>query len=304
MFWNLTSLSHALLVSEHGSIRQAASALNVRPSVVSRRVRVLEEEIGIALFERRSSGVKLTPAGQVFFGEARCALAILDTAALRAAKVDRGELGRLVVTFYSSLISGMLREVLAQHRNRRPGVEITFLEAPPADQLAALRGHRADVAFLAGVEGAAGIEGEHLWDEHVSVALPKAHPLASVPAVGWADIRNESFIVRAYGSGPVIYTWLAGKLEAGGIAPAIRQLDVSRESLLGLVGAGYGLTVVSEAAATRGCPGVVFRSIRDASATMPIRMGWLATNENPALGPFLAHARRIARRHRRGVRAS
>lgn len=170
-----------------------------------------------------------------------------------------------------------------------------FSEAAPADQLIALRQHRIDVAFLSAASEATGAESEPLWEERISVALPEKHPLAARETLTWAQIRSEAFIVRAYESGPVIYAWLAGKLHPEGFAPNIRQHDVCRESLLGLVGAGYGLTVVSGSATAMMIPGVTFRPITDDDAVVTIRMAWMKDNENPALGRFLSHARRVSR---------
>ena len=119
--------------------------------------------------------------------------------------------------------------------------------------------------------------------------------MAASAALTWAELRDETFLVRAYGSGPVIYAWLAGKLDPGGFAPKIHQHDISRECLLGLVSAGYGLTVVAESATALVIPKVVYRPISDEDAMMSVRMAWLNENENPALGRFLSHARRVAR---------
>jgi len=185
---------------------------------------------------------------------------------------------------------------LAEHQVRFPRVEFGFMEAAPVDQLVALRQHRADVAFLAAVSEAPGAESEHLWDERISIALPEGHPLGVQEALTWADLRGEAFLVRAYGSGPVIYAWLAGKLHPDGYAPNIRQYDVSRESLLGLVSAGYGLTVVAGSATGLAIPGVAFRPVKDDDAIVAVRMAWINGNENPALGPFLSQARRVSRR--------
>ncbi len=123
--------------------------------------------------------------------------------------------------------------------------------------------------------------------------------MAASATLTWAELRGEMFVVRAYGSGPVIYAWLAGKLDPGGFAPNIHQHDISRECLLGLVSAGYGLTVVAESATALVVPGVVYRPVTDADATMSVRMAWLNENENPALGRFLSHARRVARHAQR-----
>ena len=290
-----TSIYQALLVSETLSIRQAAEQLGMQPSAVSRRIRNLEEQLSLTLFERHKTGVQLTRAGRRFLDRARWALAELEYAARSATTIQKGEDGVLTIAFFSSLASGLLRRLLAEHRARFPFLEVGFLEAAPADQLVAVRQHRADVAFLFAASEAPGAESEYLWDEPVVVAIPEAHPFAERQELSWADLGHEAFLVRAYGSGPVIYAWLAAKLRSDGYAPNITQHDVCRESLLALVGARYGLTVVSASATGLDVPGVIFRPIVGDDATVAVRMAWMGENENPALGRFLSHARQVAR---------
>lgn len=293
---DIRSVRQALLVAEHLSIRHAAAQLGLRPSAVSRRLRALEEELGVSLFERHSAGAQTTFAGRRFLDRARWALAELDEAARGATNVQKGKAGALGIAFFPSLASGLLHRILDEHRERFPALDFTFREGASADQLAALRQHQVDVAFLTAVDDTPDAASEHLWDERVYVAASEQHAAAAKEALTWAELREEAFLVRAYGSGPVIYAWLAGKLNPGGLAPNIRQHDVTRESLLGLVSAGYGLTVVSESATALVVPGVVYRPVVDQNAAVSVRMAWLNGNENPALGRFLSHARRVARR--------
>lgn len=292
---DLQSVGHALLLAEHLSIRRVADHLGVRPSAVSRRLRTLEEQLKVSLFDRHSAGVRLTLAGRRFLERARFALAELDYAGRDAANVERNEIGALGIAFYPSLASGPLHDLLGAYRARFPDIAVSFTEGVSVDQLIALQQHHVDVAFLIEVENAPGAESEQLWEERVYVAMPEKHVLAARSAVTWAELRGEAFVVRAYGSGPVIYAWLAGKLHPGGYAPRIRQHTVSRENLLGLVGAGFALTVVAQSATALILPGVVYRPVSDENASMSVRMAWLSKNGNPALGPFLSHARRVAR---------
>ena len=289
------SVQYAIVVSEHFSIRGAAAQLNLQPSAVSRRLSALEEQIGITLFERRKSGAQPTSAGRRFLDRARWALVELDQAARSAAGEQKEQVGALGIAFYPSLASGFLHQILAEHRARFPVLDFTFREGASADQLAALRQHQIDVAFLVAVDDASGLPSEHLWDERIYIAAPAVHAVASREVLTWAELCSEAFVVRAYGSGPFVYAWLAGKLHPGGYAPNIRQHDICRESLLGLVSTGYGLTVVAESATAIVIPGVVYRPLVDDDATVSVRMAWLNGNENPALGPFLSHARRVAR---------
>jgi DNA-binding transcriptional LysR family regulator len=76
---NLDSIAQALLVAEHLSFSRAAQVLGVRQSAVSRRVRALEDMLGVSLFERDSTGVRLTDAGRRFLDKSRPALAELIT---------------------------------------------------------------------------------------------------------------------------------------------------------------------------------------------------------------------------------
>ena len=292
---DIQAVRHALLVSEHLSIRRAAAELGLRPSAVSRRLQSLEEGLGVALFERSSAGAQPTFAGRRFLDRARWALAELEEAASGATSVRTGQAGALGIAFYPSLASGRLHRLLNEHRARFPDLDFTFREGASADQLAALRHRQVDIAFLIEVSNAPGAASEHLWDERVYIAAPEHHSLAGLVTLTWAELRNEVFVVRAYSSGPVIYAWLAGKLDPGGFAPKIHQHDISRECLLGLVSAGYGLTVVAESATALVIPNVVYRPISDEDAMMSVRMAWLSENENPALGRFLSHARRVAR---------
>lgn len=294
---DILSLQHALLVSEHSSIRSAAAQLGLRPSTVSRKLQALEEHLGASLFERNSAGAKPTIAGQRFLDKARWVLAELDEAARGAARAVKGNEGALGISFYPSIASGHLHRILNEHRLRFPNLDFTFREGASADQLTALRHHQVDVAFLADVGDVPGAASEHLWDERIYVAVPERHSAAAFTVLTWATLREEAFVVRAYGSGPVVYAWLAGKLHPGGLAPNIRQHDISRECLLSLVGAGYGLTVVAESATALIVPGVVYRPIKDEGSTLSVRMVWMDDNENPALGRFLSHARRVVRQH-------
>ena len=295
---DLQSIRHALAVSEHLSIRRAATRLGLRPSTVSRKLHALEEQLGASLFERNSAGAKPTVAGRRYLDRVRRVLTELDEAAQSAASAEKGQAGSLAISFFSSLASGHLHRILLEHRTRFPDLDFSFREAASDDQLTALRRNQVDVAFLMDIADVPEAASEHLWEERIYLATPERHRMAALEPLTWAALRREAFVVRAFGCGPVVYAWLAGKLDPGGTLPDIQQHDLSRECLLGLVGAGYGLTVVAESATALVIPGVVYRPVSDENATMSVRMVWLNENENPALGRFLSHARRVARQAR------
>lgn len=89
---------------------------------------------------------------------------------------------------------------------------------------------------------------------------------------------------------------MAEHLKTVGIESNIHLHHVSREGLLGLVAAGYGVAVVSEATCGVAYPGVVFRRIREKDSSLPVRMAWVAENDNPAMRRFLSHVRMTLKR--------
>lgn len=105
----LVALLQALTVSEHLNFRRAAAALRVSQSVVSQRIKALEQDLGILLFERRHRGVRLTDAVRHFLQEVAIGIEHLDHAVKTAGMIARGEQGLLRVGLHSSIADGFLR---------------------------------------------------------------------------------------------------------------------------------------------------------------------------------------------------
>ncbi len=288
---HLTSLRWALRAAEHSSFRAAAASLKVEQAALSRRIRALEDEIGVSLFERRRDGVVLTSAGREFLSHVSFGLAEIDYAAHSASVAGRAETGTLKVSFYQSLASGRLQDLLAQYRREWPRVRVDFLEMDMTEQLTALRDRRTDVGFLFTHGDILGVESEFLWDEAAFIAVPENHPLAAKTHIGWVDLSETNILIRAHKSGVADFICLAEFLKNAGFEPNIRLHRVSREGLLGLVSAGYGVTVISKAACGVAYPGVVFRRIEEKDALLAVRMAWVAGNDNPAMRRFLSHVR-------------
>src|SRR5437588_6296718 len=92
---NLTSLRQALIVAEHSSIRSAARALRVPESAISRRMQTLERELGVPVFVRLQSGVRLTAAGRQILGSVREFVSQLENSTRQARGLAREVMGRI-----------------------------------------------------------------------------------------------------------------------------------------------------------------------------------------------------------------
>jgi len=287
----LRQLRYFIAVADAGSFSGAAAALGVIQPTVSQHIQRLEDRLHTNLFERRPRGVRLTRAGEHLLRVARRIVADVDQALQHAAAVARAEAGAVSIGFYTSLSSGSLRDAIAAFRTEAPKVTIELFEGSPPDLVAALREHRIDVALTVGEVIAPDLAVLWLWDEPLLAALPEGSPLAQQEAVSWADLAGVSLVVRTWERGPVLYTFLAGKLAPHALMPEIAQHFISREALLSAVGTGFGVTVIGASAAGLTYPGVAFRPIAEPDAFVPVIALWLPDNGNPVRQKFVADLR-------------
>jgi DNA-binding transcriptional LysR family regulator len=176
---DLQSLRHAVLVADHHSFRKAAIALGVHQSAIGRRVRSLEDAVGVSIFERRSGGAYLTCAGAEFVATIRRVLQEIDTAISVAGVAGLGATGRVTVGWYASLSSGELRATLVDYLGRYPAVTIRVVEGSRSRLIASLKNKEIDIAIVAGKIDRMIGDAMSLWSERIMVAVPQEHPLAT-----------------------------------------------------------------------------------------------------------------------------
>lgn len=290
----LKDLHYFVAVAQVSGFRRAAIHLGVRPSVVSRRIRDLEDGLGVSLLERQRSGARLTRAGREFLGTARSVLAELDYGSRPAAHAGKGANGHLRIGIFASMAAGFPREAIAAFMNRHPEVTVEINEGAPRDHLLRVQERRLDIALVTGVARSEGLHSEHLWTERVALALPTGHALANVTTIEWDKLCDEHFIVSREEPGPEIQEWLIPRVATLGRHADIVRFGVARETLLVLVGLGFGVTVVSEAATGVSYPGVLFRFLEREEDLVPFYAVWSNENDNPALRRFLALGRAMA----------
>lgn len=127
-----------LAVAEAGSFRKAGKLLGIDQSAVTRRIRKLEDVLGVSMFERSAAGARLTPAGWSFAIRPRQIVnQVLDTvrAARSAGTAGNGQL-RMGLT--ASLSQGALREVVARFQMQHADVELSFTEADLGELMTSL----------------------------------------------------------------------------------------------------------------------------------------------------------------------
>jgi DNA-binding transcriptional LysR family regulator len=258
---DLASITQTLLVAECLSFRRAAKALHVHQSAISRRVRSLEDTLGVSLFERYSGGVRITAAGAEFIGRVRSALVHLDHAIKAAGAAGRGETGVLRIGICSSISTGLLRKLTGAFCEQHPQVGLEISELACREHIELIWKRRLDAAFVTGAPSVPDCETVRLWTERVYVVLPQVHTLCAKLQIEWEVLRDERFILRQSDPGPAIHDHLIKRFADLGYHPSVRSFDVGRETAMHLVALGLGVSITSEATIANSFPGVEFRPI-------------------------------------------
>lgn len=291
----LASLVQTLAVAEYLNFRHAANALGVSLSSVSARVKTLEEDLGILLFERHARGVRLTEAGRHFVEHVAAGVDELDHAVKTAGMAASGECGRLRIGVHALIPGSFLAGLIERYRNEHQGIEVEITDGTAREALMQLRADRLDVVFVAGAPELPDCHTRRIWTEPLLVALPERHPLAGQSSVTWADLAEETFLVRYGGTGPQVHNHLVLRLAGRWSAPSILRFDVERGTLLSMVGQGFGITIFGAATALLPTSGVVFLPIADEPEPVAFSAVWSPFNQGAALRNLLTLASQIGR---------
>lgn len=300
----LVSLRHAVVVAEVLNFRHAANVLGTTQSSVSTRIKGLEDALGILLFERRHRGVRLTEAGRHFVAEITAGIAQLDHAVRTAGAMLDGTEGHLAIGLHSPIAGGFLADLRRQYRAVYPMIEQSVVEGRSADTVAMVRESKLDIAFVAGALNVPDCHSRLLWCEPILVALPLDHPLTEWELITWLDLADETILIRHGGTGPQVFEHVVRRLNERERRPRIRRCDVARDTLMGMVAAGDGITVVSEATTYVPFPGVAFRPIADETEPARYSAVWSPQNRNPALFNLLGLAFEMSRSEERSSMAT
>lgn len=271
---------------------RAAKSLGINASTISRRVGRLEDELGLALFERGSAGVRLTNGGKALLPHIRRALAELDAIKLAGIQNGHGLAGEVRLAVRMPPVGEPVRNLLADWRQRHRDVSLTIFEMNEVETQAAIRERRVDVAMMTRHTLWPDAVTAPLYRERLLVALPRGHPLAGRRTVNWATLRRGTFLVQGWDNSQSAREFYASFMGGG-----VRFLGhpASKQTVLALVAAGFGVTLVTKSQSEVAVPGVVYRPIGEDNAWVEVELLWFPDAEDPAVGRFVAFMRDEAR---------
>ena len=250
----LRDLQIFVAVAEAGGFRRASQQLGLDASAVSRRVSMLEDELGVSLFERNRAGVRLTGAGRRFLTDTRLALSHLDGAVRTASAAGYAGEGMVKIGVVASVSSSFPNRLIRAFKADFPNVTLDIVEGSYGEHLAALMERTLDVAFVMDSPKPPGCEVEGLWSEPILAALPADDPRCARGVLDIQEMAADLFIVSQAAPGPHVHDFIVQRLASLGFTPRINQHRVGREGLMAMVGLGFGLSVICGSGGERDLP--------------------------------------------------
>lgn len=295
----LRHIRYFLAVAEESNFTRAAARLGIGQPPLSQQIRDLEDEVGARLFHRVPHGAELTEAGSAFLAGVRSMPDQAASATRSARRAARGETGALRLGFTGSatlhpIVPGSIRAF----RRAYPEVELSLVESNTVDLATGLRDGSLDIAFLRrGAIDKSELHVEPLPDEPMIAALPASHRLIAdgdeTSPIRLADLAEDLFVITPRAIGPTFFDATMAACASVGFTPRLGQAAPQIVSMLALVAAELGVSVVPASMRQLILPGVAYRDIADAAPVARLALAYPRASRSPLVRNFVAEARRV-----------
>jgi DNA-binding transcriptional LysR family regulator len=269
---------------------RAAEKLHIAQPPLSKQIQDLEAELGFELFARTKRSVALTPAGQTFLIEVDRIFLQLNRAIDIGRKTSRGELGQISIGFVGSATYNILPVMLQQFRDRYPHVQIELHELTTDRQLIWLHEGKIDIGLIRPPIIDRNIGSQVIFQESLVIALPIVHHLATLDFIDLTALATEPFILFPRQLAPGLYDPIIAICQAAGFSPQVVQECIQMQTIVSLVSANMGVSILPESIQEVQRQGVVYKPISaslEIEKLATISIVWRLNDDSPTMNRLL-----------------
>lgn len=262
----LRHLRYFVGVAETLNFRAAANTLHISAPALSAQIKDLEEELGVRLLDRNTQKVRLTNSGAVFLTEVRTILAQVKRAATHAREAQQGQRGRLTVGTIGRRLAHCMPRCLTTFQTRFPDIRVELAEMDYAEQLAALKTGSLDIGFMpARVALPLGprFHQETVLSAPIFALLGRRHRLANARSVALSSLAEERLLFLSKTKSSMCAEYARTLFSARGLSPREIAEVKGFQTLLAMVAAGHGASLLGFESAVSAAPDVVLRPLKD-----------------------------------------
>jgi DNA-binding transcriptional LysR family regulator len=287
----LRHVRYFLAVAEEQNFTRAAARVGIGQPPLSQQIKDLEAEVGAPLFHRIPQGAELTEAGRAFLENVR-AIPIQAERAIRAAqRAARGEIGSLRVGFTSSApFNPLVTSTIRSFRRAYPDVDLTLEEANTTRLVASLRDGELDAVFLRSDAGGEDLQLRRLSEEPMLVVLPASHPMAKSPEIDLIRLKGDALILTPRHVGTTLFDTVIQACREAGFEPTLGQSAPQISSVVNLVAAELGFSLMPASMRQLQVTGVVYRKVRGDAPVAHLALAHRRGETSSIIRNFIAQA--------------
>lgn len=267
------SLKAFVAVAELQHFVLAADRLGVAQSVVSKRLKRLEDQIGTRLVDRgKRNKVRLTRPGELFLPEAHAGIAALERTEALGRKFGRGTAGPVRIGYvFSAIMAGVLPDILRLLRSHLPELEVEPVSLETPEQISAVDDGKIDFGIIRPRPTyPVGTLARTIHAEDVVVAFAPDHFLAGVHLLRARDVVEHRIIVPQFHEEVGLIDIIRGVARtAGSPLPPIQQ-TTDFITAAGLAASGTGIAIAPRSLARLNLHNLCFRDISDHRARLEL----------------------------------
>jgi LysR family transcriptional regulator, transcription activator of glutamate synthase operon len=241
----IRQMRYFMEVAKREHVTEAAKALHVAQSSVSRQLINLESELGVDLFVHEGRRVKLTPIGRIFLERVEQAMNMIHEAERGVKEYLEPEKGTVRIAFPISMAAHVLPTAIFAFRQRYPETKFQMRQGLYQDLIDGVISGDFNLALIAPVpEEETRIQGKVLFTENIVALLPAQHPLANRPALQLQELKDVPMVTLPEGT--IFRKLVLRACLKLGFAPVIAFEGDDIDALKGLVSAGLGCALMPE----------------------------------------------------------
>lgn len=265
-----------MAVAEALNFTKAAAELRIAQPALSRRVRDLEDEIGVDLLKRSPRGVVLTAEGKLFLEKTRHLLKLVDESVEQVRVLSRGHYGELHIGYAPVPSVEILPPALASYQKAFPGVRVLLHDLSQQELIDGLRSGRLELAIMPCGAGSQsiGVEFEALRSYPMCVAIAPTHRFARLKTITLEMVAAEPMIGFNRKDYPEYYVGLDRIFGPLGIKHRVVVECDSASSLITEVETGRGVAIASTVLKHASGKRLFYRPLAGTKETVSVGIAW------------------------------
>lgn len=265
---------------------RAAKLLHMTQPPFSRQIALIEQKLGVKLFERNSRHVTLTPAGKHFLDDCRTVIAQFDAACRDVRLVASGMKGELRFGFMMHAAHSVVPRLVQCYSEIRPDVRLVLEERTPTEIDDMLMAGKLDAAVTFAPGYSQHLRTIHLAKEKLRMIMRADHACANKRMIGPDDLCHERLIATPTSVAPTLRSAIASYFAAGGISPNFVLEPRLQHTIIKLVAEGLGVALIPESLCSMLDENLVSKPLRTAP-TLDVVLCAPIASANPAVSALM-----------------